>query len=105
MTTTHEHASGPRRLSYLNGVLTVIAVCLALLVIDRLDLGTPSAEAGPTAQPDRGAGLISAADQRKIMIAEIKRLTTKVEGVDKALKEGISVKVTDMPEIKLPEKE
>ena len=96
------------RSRYLNGVLTVIAGLLALQVLDgatspgRL-AGAVEAEARAQGgdQPSEG-GLVSAADQRKIMIAELKRLGAKLDAIDARLKAGLAVKVTDMPEIKMP---
>lgn len=104
MSTTTDNTTDPRRLGYLNAVLTVIAVMLGLLVADRLIVAPPAAQAvQPGAdQPGRNPGLVSAADQRKAIISELKRLGTKLDQVERTMKSGISVKVTDMPEIKLP---
>ena len=102
-----------RRVGYTNVVLTVIAVCLGLLVVDRFS-EAPEAEAqvqthsgsqqaaDPKEEPGRGAGLISAADQRKQMIAELKKLSAKVDALDKSVQAGLTVKVSEMPEITLP---
>lgn len=93
-----------RRRSYLNAVLSVIAVCLVLLTIDRMsDRGMPAAFAQPvvSSQPE-GGGLVAAADQRKAMIAELRGLSVRMERIEGLLARGISVKVSEMPELKLP---
>lgn len=94
-----------RRRSYLNAVLSVIAVCLVLLTIDRMNERdiTPAAVAQPvvTSQPE-GGGLVAAADQRKAMIAELRGLSVRMERIEGLLARGISVKVSEMPELKLP---
>jgi hypothetical protein len=92
----------PRRIGYLNAVLTVIAVMLGMLVVDRVAFSPAAAVAGPG--DDNPKGLISAADQRKIMISELKKLTTKMESLESTIKSGnLTVKVTEMPEITLPD--
>lgn len=99
---TNDH----RRVGYMNVVLTVIAVCLGLLVVDRYTDGQAAhaQSVQPTpGQPGRSTGLISAADQRKMIIAEIKKLGVRLEGIEKTMKTGLTVKVSEMPEIKLPE--
>lgn len=91
-----------------NGVLTVIAVMLGLLVLGQLGQspgggGGPSearAQAQPEALNSPEGGLISAADQRKTIIAELRSLSRKVEQLDARLGKGISVKVTEMPAAK-----
>lgn len=97
-----------RSRSYLNGVLTVIAGLLALLVADRLS--APDASLGFTAaavaQPDDesqpSGGLVSAADQRKLMIAELRKMSKRLDSIQSRLDSGLTVKVTEMPEIKFP---
>lgn len=92
----HHHA--------VRGSLTVVAVLLGLGLMERLANGPSVALAAPqrSAGPDEGGGLLSAAEQRKTIIAELKRISAQLEALDARLKNGISVKVTDMPEIKLP---
>lgn len=96
-----------RRTGYLNGVLTVIAVLLALVLLDRhLAPGAPTAlgtavAAGPADEPVSD-GLISAAEQRKMIISELRRLASKFDRLEARLNSGINVKVTEMPELKLP---
>lgn len=94
-----------RRTTYLNGVLTVIAALLALLVVDRVGegpVGTMAMAGPPTGEPDPKGGLVSAADQRKQIILELRALGKRLEQVEAQLKGGLSVKVTEMPELRLP---
>jgi hypothetical protein len=100
-----------RRANYLSGILTVNAILLTALVADRLLGGEPhglgaalSPAPAVAGQPDtsEAGGLVSAADQRKVMIAELRKLGGRLEKIEAKLSSGISVKVTDMPEMKLP---
>lgn len=92
----------PGRTAYLNVVLTVIAVLLGLLVLDgRAGRTGPADARAQGAQPDDPAAtsqsLVSASEQRKQMIAELRRIASRVERVESKLASGISVKVTEMP--------
>ncbi|MCC6952091.1 MAG: hypothetical protein IT433_11700 [Phycisphaerales bacterium] len=89
---------------YANAVLTVIA---GVLVLNWL--ATPSDLLGrANAQPaddielvtDDPSGRISAAEQRKQMIQELRGLSARMERIESALTRGINVKVTDMPAMK-----
>lgn len=102
-----------RALSYLNSVLTVIAVMLGLLVLGQY--GTPTAaQSGVTTMTAAGGGdgdddgpasdgRVSAAEQRKTMIAELRTMSRKLDQVGEMLNKGLSVKVTQMPDIKWPQ--
>jgi hypothetical protein len=102
----------PSRVPYTNTVLTVIAVLLGVIVLDRAVvragaadgiLGGPSAaraEIGPDDEEIAGAR-ISAADQRKVIIAELRNLSHKLDGIDARLGKGLNVKVTDMPPVRM----
>ena len=68
-----------------------------------------------TAQPTRttsvrddesvsGGGLVSAADQRKLMIAELRSISRRMEKLEAQLAKGIDVRVTDMPEVRVQDK-
>lgn len=109
-----------RSQGYLNGVLTAIAALLALNLISRLD-GGPSASlaqtssvsgsvsgtgrAGPPAPVDdesTPSARISAAEQRKAMIQELREVAQRLDRIESAMKSGLSVRVTEMPELRLP---
>lgn len=94
---------GPR--TYTNGVLTVIAVLLGLAVIGQTS-GPRTADAGQDSQvgvvggatlDDENSGRISAAEQRKAMITELRAMGSRLERIESALAKGINVKVTSMP--------
>jgi len=97
---------GPRRTRYTDALLTVIAVLLGILAIDGMGGVTSSAVAsGPPGQSAKkipGTGLVSAADQRKMIIAELKSMSGRIEKLEGLLNKGIAVKVTEMPEIRMP---
>lgn len=100
-----------RSLSYLNSVLTAIAVLLALLVLGQY--GTPtsaqsgvvttSAGGGPDEDGPGTDGRVSAAEQRKTMIAELRSMSRKLDQMNDMMGKGLSVKVTQMPEIRWPQ--
>jgi len=83
-------------------LLAAIAVLLGLNVVG----GDSAALPGPAqahAQESRpGGALISAATQRKQMVEELRRMNTAIQGLEARLSGPLNVKVTDMPEIKLP---
>lgn len=92
------------RMKYLNGVLTVIAVVMGLMLLNQAGLGLSASRAEASqAQPERGTGLVSAADQRKQMIEELKKVSARIEKLERAIEKGVSVKVTSLPEVKKPE--
>lgn len=74
---------------------------LGVLVLDRVDgrgvevRGTTAVASG--GQPESATGLISAADQRKQMIAELRVISQRIDAVEKRLAKPLSVKVLEMP--------
>jgi hypothetical protein len=91
-----------RRLGYQNAALTAIAVLLGLNLVNGNGVTAPSSA---SAQPENESvgGLISASEQRKVMIAELKSISSRLERIDSKLAAGgVAVKVTDMPALKLP---
>lgn len=56
------------------------------------------AQAGNSgSEPDDASARISAADQRKEMIGQLKNLSVRMERIESLLSRGINVKVTQMP--------
>jgi len=51
---------------------------------------------------DTPDGRVSAAEQRKVMIAELKNISSRLDRIDAAMAKGLSVRVTEMPEMRLP---
>jgi hypothetical protein len=106
------HSTSTRRSPnwYTNVALTAIAVLLGLHLIKGSGISlTDSAQAqdgqrdkvtvvgGRPASDDSGAGLISAAEQRKAMISELRSINDRLERVESALARGINVNVKTMP--------
>lgn len=115
-TTGHVHGSS-------RGPLTVIAVLLGFLVLDRgtspagkSALGPSSASAqvrsvtgggggahsAPPGEEESSDGRVNPADQRKQMITELRSISQRLDRIEAVLSKGLSVKVTDMPEMRLP---
>lgn len=93
-----------RRRGYSNLMLTVIAALLALNLADRATSPAGSIASVATqahAQQSQPGEMVSAAQQRKLMIAEIKSLGERIDKLDKTMRSGLSVKVTEMPPVRL----
>lgn len=89
---------------YTNAALTVIAGVLVLnwLATPSDFVGRANAQPADDMEiaPDDPSGRISAAEQRKQMIQELRGLSARMERIESALTRGINVKVTDMPAMK-----
>ncbi|TVQ61785.1 MAG: hypothetical protein EA378_08570 [Phycisphaerales bacterium] len=85
-----------------NLLLAAIAGLLLFQVADRMSVFEPAAA---HAAQDRPGGLISAAAQRQDIIKELKGLSTRMVAIEKQLQGELRVRVTDMPEIKIPRDE
>lgn len=107
MQSTPHQIAAPRRNGYQNAMLTAITVLLALGVIDRhagsgdglerlTGLQTAQAQPRPT------QGLSNDLEQRERVIAELRALNGKVDRIEAKLNSGLSVKVTEMPPMRLP---
>ncbi|MFG0327314.1 MAG: hypothetical protein ACF8SC_08650 [Phycisphaerales bacterium JB037] len=93
-----------RNRSYTNGVLSAIAVLLGLVVLGQhTDRGSAFvSEAGAAGSQPNGGGLVSAASQRKEMIAALKEMSQRLAKMEAKLNSGLDVDVRQMPPIKLP---
>lgn len=101
-------ANNPRPASrYLNVILTVNAALLTVVAVNGLTRsgGVPALESAAYAQgisvrnvndPDEG-GRVSAADQRKVMIAELNRIGTRIDRIEALMAKGMNVKVVELP--------
>lgn len=104
---------------YTNGVLTAIAALLGLNFVGQaMDKGQAVSVAsaqpeqyrrdGAAARPEiqnndpTEGGMISAAEQRKIIIAELRNLGNRLASIEGKLGTGVNVTVTDMPEMNWP---
>lgn len=101
----------PASRTYTNVILTVIAGLLAGMVLARPDGTVPAANAQGTVQPEATeppsedvAGRISAAEQRKVMIAELRNISARLERLESAMSRVVNVKVVDMPPIRVQDK-
>jgi hypothetical protein len=81
-----------------NILLGAVLCLMGYNALSQTGVGTASTA---FAQPSGEEGLVSAAEQRKVMIAELRSLSSRIERVESVLAKGISVKVTDMPPVKL----
>lgn len=94
----------PRRIGYQNAVLTLIAAILGLGLVERA--GSPTlpesaANAQPASDPDQG-GLSNKLEQGKQIIGELHSISGRMDRIESLLTRGLSVKVTEMPPLKLP---
>jgi hypothetical protein len=82
-----------------NVLLAAIAGLLGLSILNQAGVGVASVA---QAQPAGGEeGLVSAAEQRKVIISELRGMSSRIEKVEGVLSRGINVKVTDMPPVRL----
>lgn len=95
-----------RKDGYRNGVLTVIALLLGVMALGQgagpSPAGAQVSHAGADPTRPEGGGLISAAEQRKMILSEMRAMRKQMDSIQSALGKGLSVKVTEMPEIRLP---
>lgn len=95
-----------RKDGYRNGVLTLIALLLGVMVLGQgagpSEAGAQVAHAGGDPTRPEGGGLISAAEQRKHILSEMRAMRAQMDAIQSTLSKGLSVKVTEMPEIRLP---
>src|SRR5690349_20521985 len=106
MHTNSHDVPAPRRTGYQNAMLTAIAGLLALGVIDR-HVGSGDGVdrlTGPEtalAQPASDGGLTNKLDQNKQIISQLQLLNGKLDRIEAKLSGPLTVKVTDMPPLKL----
>jgi hypothetical protein len=88
------------RLLQTNALTVIVAIMLGVLVLDRVEqrgIHGSGQAALASGQPESGGSLISAADQRKQIIAEIRVISQRLDAIDKRLAKPIQVKVVEMP--------
>jgi hypothetical protein len=111
MNTPSPAVTRPQRL-YANTVLTLIACIMLAMMLDRGQGSLISLASAQPRQPQattpRGgddgdeSGRVSAAEQRKVMIAELRNLSTRMEHIEAVLNKPLTVKVSEMPPIQFP---
>lgn len=108
MSATHTNASSPsaREQSMLSRGLAVVAlVGLGTVLGSMLSTQPSTAHAqvgivggvGNTPAAGENQGLVSAADQRKTMIDELRAMSSRMERLEALLSKGLTVKVSEMP--------
>jgi hypothetical protein len=95
---TNQNASDRNQRRTTNLLLCAIAGLLGYNALSQAGIGAASTA---LAQPSGEEGLVSAAEQRKVIIAELRGMTSRMERLESVLAKGISVKVTDMPAVRL----
>lgn len=100
--------------TYTNTALTAIAVMLGVIAVNMSggdELFSSKVHAQPqtftaagTPEDASQGGFVSAAEQRKIMIAELRNMAARLERVESLLSKGVSVKVTDMPPVNIQDR-
>lgn len=88
-------------------IALTVAACFGAVVFMNPGQGgmLSSASAQEPASDPADGGLVSAATQRKEIITQLRTLTTKLERLESMMSKGLSVKVTEMPAIKIPREE
>ncbi|HYE63904.1 MAG TPA: hypothetical protein VD997_18075 [Phycisphaerales bacterium] len=81
-----------------NALLAAIACILGYNALNQAGVSTVS-----TAYAQQGGdeGMVSAAEQRKVMISELRNLSSRMERLESTLARGVNVKVTDMPPVRM----
>lgn len=100
---SNQPQSAQRSNVYLNGVLTAIAVLLGLAVAQGT-IGLPEAQEAMAQRVSNAsggsgdAGIINPADQRQMMIAELRRMNEKLDKLNGVLaRTPLDVNVVAMP--------
>jgi len=93
---------------YTNTILTLMAGFVLAMMLDRGQGSLMSVADAQNHQPagrseGDDSGLVSAAEQRKVMIAELRSLGTRMEHMEAVLSKPMSVKVIDMPPVRMQE--
>jgi hypothetical protein len=92
--------------SYLNAVLTVIAVMLGLNLLvqaSSLPAGSSAAHASTAPAQPGVAQIPNAAEQRRAMIVALEAMNRRLTSIETKLDKGLSVKVTEMPAVTVSE--
>jgi hypothetical protein len=97
---------------FTNTILTLIAALLLAMMLDHGQGSLiPLADAQHQTQPrssgggdDGEEGRVSAAEQRKVMIAELRNLSARMEHMEAVLSKPLTVKVTEMPPVQISDK-
>lgn len=100
------NASGPSGRLYTNTLLTLMAGFVLAMMLDRgqgslMSVADAQHAQQPATRDGDDGGLVSAAEQRKVMIAELRSLNSRMDHMEAVLSKPMSVKVIDMPPVQL----
>ena len=101
-------AAHPRRVYA--PIAVAVAACFGAVVMLNPGQGgllsSASAQQAASRAGEPGeTGMVSAAEQRKEIISQLRTLNSKIERLESMMSKGLSVKVTDMPALKIPREE
>ncbi len=83
-----------------NALVLLVAAMLGVMILDRMeDRGVRGvgSVAHAASQPESTGSLISAADQRKQIIAELRTISQRLASVEQRLAKPMQVRVIEMP--------
>lgn len=93
-------SNAPKSNGYLNAILTANAVILGIVALNGVAGPTGlerTAQAQASGSEEAPSGMLSAAEQRKQMISELRGMSQRLEKIEGQLGKG--VKITSMPPI------
>lgn len=99
----HDHLLDTRGRTYQNRVLTIVAVLLAVLVTQRLELAPRLAEVEAFQQARDVPAPPNAAVQRVKMIQELEKIERRLDSIEKKLSKPLEVNVLSMPPVTVTE--
>ena len=84
---------------YLNAVLTANAVLLGVIALGGLgvNVGFSSVSNAQTGVSEGTENMISAAEQRKSMVTELRGISARLDKIDATLAKGVNVNVKNFP--------
>ena len=95
MNATERSGKQPAGLVYRNAALTVIAGILGVIAMRGLDGAPGTAEAAGNRNT---GGVVNPADQRQEMILELRRVSEKLDALNKTLAKPIKAEIVSMPD-------
>lgn len=88
-----------RSRAYLNTVLTVIAALLALHLVAGGGGNAMWFDSEAQARQDGPAMPFNAAEQRKLIIAQLEQMNRRLQAIERRMERPVDVKVIEMPAI------
>lgn len=101
MNAQHDHSTTrpTNGRGYLNAVLTANAVLLGVIALGGLgvNVGFSSVSNAQTGVSEGTENMISAAEQRKSMVTELRGISARLDKIDATLAKGVNVTVKNFP--------